>query len=248
MRILFCIALILSAASPLSAGEVWRGVFEPRAQAVLPSEVAMPVASLPKKPGDLCRAGDVLVEFDAAVAQAALEAAEMRLDAAELNYNGQQSLFERGQTSEVELARAASELARARLDAVTARRELSYCRVAAPFDGRIVDHRVREHEWAGKGAALLLLIDDSVLTVRFFLPEENFRNIALGDGVRVRAPASGRTFGGVVSRLGAAFDPASRTFDVWAEVDNKEGLLRAGMTAEVRWSPDAGSGAEDDAE
>lgn len=219
----------------------WRGVFEPRAQAMLPAEVAMPVASLPKKPGELCRAGDVLVEFDSTVARAALEAAESRVDAAALNYEGQENLFSRGQATEVELARAASELGRARLDAVAARRDLDACRVAAPFAGRIVEHRVREFEWAGKGAPLLLLVDDSVLAVRFFLPEGNFPYIAIGDAVSVTPPATGRAVSGAVSRIGAVFDPASRTFDVWAEVDNAGGELRAGMTAEVSWQARAES-------
>ncbi len=232
---LFLVLCSFTAAAAENDTAAWRGVFEPRAQAILPSEVAMPVAALPAKAGETCRAGDVLVEFDDTVARAALEVATLRLDAAELNYSGQRSLFNRNQSAEIDLARASSDLARARLDAATARRELDACTVRAPFDGRIVDHRVREHEWAGRGAALLLLVDDSVLTVRFFLPEENFPRIAPGDDVRVRAPAGNHVLDGVVSRIGAVFDPASRTFDVWAEVDNTEGLLRAGMTAEVEW-------------
>jgi membrane fusion protein (multidrug efflux system) len=139
----------------------------------------------------------------------------------------------------VELARAASELGRARLDAVTARRDLDACRVPAPFAGRIVEHRVREYEWAGKGAPLLLLVDDSVLIVRFFLPEEYFPRIRVGDPVTAVASATGFSVPGAVTRIGVVFDPASRTFDVWAEVDNAEGLLRAGMTAEVLWSQSA---------
>ncbi len=236
--VLFIAALF--AVSPSSAGEVWRGVFEPRAQAVLPSEVAMPVASLPKKPGETCAAGDSLVVFDDTIARAALDAAESRLDAAQLNYEGQESLFNSNQATEVELARAASDLARARLDTAAARRELASCRVPAPFAGRIVEHRVREFEWAGKGDPLLLLVDDSVLKVRFFLPEENFSKIALGDEVTATASATGMSVPGVVSRLGAVFDPASRTFDVWADVDNAGGGLRAGMTAEVNWTPEGG--------
>ncbi len=242
MRKRFLVALIaataFSAALRAAEAEAWRGVFEPRAQAVLPSEVAMPVAALPKKPGETCAAGDVLVEFDDTLARAALESAETRLDAAELNYEGQDHLFRRNQTSEVELARAAAELGRARLDVVTAQRELDACRVLAPFAGRIVDHRVREHEWAGKGAALLLLVDDSVLAARFFLPEDQFPRIAPGDAVRVAVPAEGGDAPGIVTRIGAVFEPASRTFDVWAEVDKAEGRLRGGMTGEVLWQPE----------
>ncbi len=242
IAVVFAVAAFAAALRDAGAGEAWRGVFEPRAQAILPSEVAMVVGAMPKKPGETCVAGDVLVEFDATVARAALEAAEARVDAALLNHQGQESLFRRGQATEIELSRAASELGRARLDAVTAKKELDFCRLRAPFAGRIVEHLVREHEWAGRGAALLLLVDDSVLRVRFFLPENLFPAIAAGDRVRADVPAAGVSVSGAVTRIGAVFDPASRTFDVWADVDNAEGLLRAGMTAEVFWEPPAPGG------
>lgn len=230
-----------SAASPAMAGEAdrgargWRGVFEPRAEAIIPAEVSMRVMAMPRKPGDACREGDVLVLFDSAIPDAAVAAAAARLKAVELNQAGTASLFAKNQATAVEVARTEGETARARLELATAKREAEACRVVAPFGGKIVERRVREFEWANRGAPLLLLVDDSLLRVRFFLPEAQFSGIAVGDRVRVSVPAVSREVWGTVSRLGVVFDPVSRTFDVWADVPNDDDVLRAGMTAEVEW-------------
>lgn len=221
--------------SASSSGAPWRGVFEPRAQAVIASEVAMLVASMPKQPGDSCEEGDVLVEFDSSIPDAAVAAVEAKLEAAELNRNGMRNLYDRNQVTAVELARSESEVAGVRLELAAARRDAEACSIVAPFAGKLVDHKVREYEWASKGAPLLLMVDDSVLKVRFFLPENNFSTIKLGDRVRVTVPAASREVWGEVSRLGVIFDPVSRTFDVWADVPNVDDSLRVGMTAEIEW-------------
>ncbi len=224
-----------------SAGTVYRGVFEPRAQAVIPAELSMTVQRMALEPGERCRAGDILVEFDATLPQAAVDSAATKLDAARQNMTSTQNLFDRNQITATELARARTELAEAEFQLATARREVEACIVRAPFSGKIVEEKLRAHEWASRGAPLLLLVDDSVLLARFYLPEDRFSAISVGDPVTVRTPAVPGDFAGRVTRLGVVFDPVSRTFDAWAEVDNPDDTLRAGMTAEVEW-PGDGSG------
>lgn len=233
--VLFAFGAVAAGEAERTENQRWRGVFEPRAEAVIPSEISMRVARMPKEPGDKIEEGDLLVEFDASIPEAAIASAEAKLRAAELNQTGTQNLFERNQSTAMEVARAESEVAQARLELASAKREAAACRVAAPFSGKMVDRKVREHEWANKGAPLMLLVDDAVLRVRFFLPEENFARISLGEKVSVWVPAASREVFGEVSRLGVVFDPVSRTFDVWADVPNVDDSLRAGMTAEVEW-------------
>ncbi|MCC8166174.1 MAG: efflux RND transporter periplasmic adaptor subunit [Planctomycetes bacterium] len=238
--VVFLTVLVLTASSA-SAGAVYRGVFEPRAQAVIPSELSMTVKRMALEPGERCRAGDVLVEFDDTLPQAAVDSAATKLDAAQQNYTSTQNLFDRNQITATELARARTELAEAELKLATARRDVEACVVRAPFAGKIVEEQLRATEWANRGAPLLLLMDDSVLLARFYLPEDRFSAISVGDTVTVRTPAVPGDFSGTVTRLGVVFDPVSRTFDAWAEVANPDDTLRAGMTAEVEW-PANGSG------
>ena len=222
-------------------GRTWRGVFEPRAEAVIPAETSMRVIGMPKGPGDSCRKGDLLVEFDSAIPDAAVASVNAKLKAVELNFNSMRSLYEKNQVTAVELARAESEIAQVALELASAEREARACRVLAPFDAKIVDRKVREHEWANRGSPLLLIVDDAVLKARFFLPENDFSRIKIGDKVRVWVPAASREAWGEVSRLGVVFDPVSRTFDAWADVPNIDDSLRVGMTAEVEWPAGKGS-------
>lgn len=228
-------AVAAAGEAALVPGRVWRGVFEPRREATLPAEVSMPVARLHRQPGESCAEGDLLVEFDATLSQAALSAARAANDAARLNQEGLFRLHEKGQAAPTELAQAVSELEKSRLQLATAMKDAAACSVSAPFAGRIADSKVREHEWASRGSPLVTLVDDAVLRARFFLPEEMFSRISLGDRVAIRTPAADVRVEGTVSRIGVVFDPASRTFDVWADVDNAAGTLRAGMTAEIIW-------------
>ncbi len=237
----FCLITMLlavplaGAASERRTPQTWRGVFEPNAQAVIPSELGMPVIAMPKRPGESCRSGDVLVEFDSALPEAGLAAAQAKLRSVELNHSGLQSLYAKNQATAVELAKAEGELYQARLEVAAAEKEVRACTVRAPFAGKVVESEVRQYEWANRGSPLLLLVDDSVLKARFFLPEEHFSGIKIGDAVRVWVPAASAHAWGRVSRLGVVFDPASRTFDVWADVPNPDDALRTGMTAEVEW-------------
>lgn len=198
----------------------------------------MPVVRLHRQPGESCDVGDPLVEFDATLSQAALSAARAANAAARLNHESLTRLHEKGQASPMELMQAASELEKTRLQVATATKDAAACFVSAPFAGRIAECKVREHEWASRGAPLVTLVDDAVLRARFFLPEEMFARVRLGDRVDVRTPAADVRTVGIVSRIGVVFDPASRTFDVWADVDNADGSLRAGMTAEILWPPE----------
>lgn len=241
VRRLFLVLFTIAALSArVSAGDadapgVWPGVLEPRRQALIAAETAMRVLRMPVRPGESARQGEVLCEFDKTVAQAAVEAGRAKVRAQELLQGGTQSLFERRQATPAEAAKADGDLAQARLELAAAERDLAACGIAAPFDGKVVDIRVDESEWANRGSPVLLLVDDAVVRARFFLPEERFARLRVGDAVQVRVPAVDAVVPGVVSRIGVVFDPASRTVDVWADVDNNGDLLRAGMTALVQW-------------
>lgn len=236
-----CAVALLAARAIAGEAEtagVWPGVLEPRRQALIAAETAMRVLRMPVRPGESARRGDLLCEFDSTVAQAAVAASRAKVRAQELLQGGTQSLFERRQATPAEAAKADGDLAHSRLELAAAERDLAACAIVAPFDGKVVDIRVDESEWANRGSPVLLLVDDAVVRARFFLPEEHFARLRVGDVVRVRVPAVDAVAPGVIGRVGVVFDPASRTVDVWADVDNTDNLLRAGMTVEVLWPVD----------
>ena len=79
----------------------------------------------------------------------------------------------------------------------------------------------------------MAVVDDSRLLAKFLLPETDFGKIRIGDAVTLDIPILGVVRPGAVTHVSAVLDPASRTFEAWAGVDNADGLLRAGMIASL---------------
>lgn len=242
---LFLVVLLAClAASSVAAGAetpftepVRPGVLEPRMRVTLSSEFALPVVRVAPRPGDSFAKGDILVEFDSVQARANLAAAVAAEKAALANLQGMEELVQTRHVTAVEVAMAAQKHDEAIARRVSAARELEATVLAAPFSGRVAERHINDHEWAARGAPLLTLVDDTTLEVRFVLSESLFGVVRPGLPVSVRVPATGTAAAGTVSRTGAVFDAASRTFDVWAELDNADNLYRAGMAAKVTLPP-----------
>lgn len=208
-----------------------RAVLAPRRQATLSSEVGYRVTKIHREMGEAFSRGDPLITFDDKLARAGERSARAALVAAEASLASVASLYEKNNASQVELetARRDQALAAARFE--TAEQELAACAILAPFSGRVAEVLIHEHELAARGARLLTIVDDNVMLAKFLLPESAFNSVKVGDLIRMAIPAAGKTMSARISHIAATLDPASRTFDVWAEIGNDDGELRAGMIA-----------------
>ncbi len=96
-----------------------------------------------------------------------------------------------GRVQEIEAQRAATEIARAAL--ASAEWKLQQRSAPAPASGRVVDTYDRAGEMVPAGAAVLSLLPDGALRVRFFVPEPRLASIRIGAPVHVTCDAcSGR--------------------------------------------------------
>jgi membrane fusion protein (multidrug efflux system) len=72
------------------------------------------------------------------------------------------------------------------------------------------------------------------LRLRFRMPERYLAQVAKGQPVRALTdPFPGEVFGGHITLVGQSVDPATRTFLVEAEFDNRDRRLRPGLFARV---------------
>jgi HlyD family secretion protein len=88
-----------------------------------------------------------------------------------------------GRVQEIQAQRATTEMARAAL--ASAEWKLQQRSAAAPASGRVVDTYYRTGEMVPAGAAVLSLLPDGALRVRFFVPEPSLSSIRIGAPVRV---------------------------------------------------------------
>jgi HlyD family secretion protein len=123
------------------------------------------------------------------------------------------------------------------------------CEIKATRDGIVEDVFVEEGEIAGRGIALVRLIDLTEVTVTFYLPNAELAAVSKDCRAQVTADAyPTRTFDGVVTSVSmeAAFTPRNiqtrsdrdrLVYPVEVSLKNDQGLLRAGMPATVRLNP-----------
>ncbi|MBN1443602.1 MAG: efflux RND transporter periplasmic adaptor subunit [Planctomycetes bacterium] len=113
-------------------------------------------------------------------------------------------------------------------------------RVRAPFAGTIIQKRVARGELAEPGSDALLLSD---LRTLWAWGRVHGGDLATILDERRRGPLRaevtagelpGRTFHGTVDYVGATMDPATRTVQVRAAVENAGSLLRPGMFCRLR--------------
>ncbi len=107
-----------------------------------------------------------------------------------------------------------SELALAQLD-------LERCTITAPFDGLLDRVDVDLGEQVAPGQQLLTLLDPRLIEIPLELPIAQRDAVERGTAVRLRLESDAAiVWSGQVSRLSPSADQATRTFSLYAEVDN----------------------------
>ena len=221
------------------------GTVEAERTASVSSRVMATVTAVLVRPGDLVRAGQMLVEIDPATARGqeaqargALAQAQAALALAERNFSRFQNLTEKGSAAQLELdvARMQYEQAKGAVaqgeGAVEAAASVARdSRVVAPFDGRIAAKLVEVGDLATPGRPLVVV--ESAVGRRLVLavPE----SILAAGGLKVGSPLSVRidaltsvgTLDGIVTELDSGANPATHTFTV------KVGLPGAAVPAGV---------------
>jgi len=201
------------------------------------AEAAGEVVAVNFQPGDLVRAGDVLVALDARDETLALRLAELRLGEAERQLRRYETANSNAELSvpESTVDTAATALESARVERDIARLALERRSVTAAFGGYVGITDVDVGDRIDTSTLITTLDDRSSLLVSFEVPEAYVRRIVLDDPVSLEVwNAEGDRAEGRVVDIGSRIDPVSRAFATRAEVPNGDDRLRPGMSFRVR--------------
>ncbi|MBS1807275.1 MAG: efflux RND transporter periplasmic adaptor subunit [Acidobacteria bacterium] len=124
-------------------------------------------------------------------------------------------------------------LAQRRSELDLAKQQFEYTVVYAPFDGAIREKLTTPGEYLATGAPIATLVRLHPLRMRVEVPERESFGIRPGLGVKVSVEGDSNSYSGRVARISPAFQEASRTLIVEAEVDNQHGRLRPGSFAKA---------------
>jgi len=197
----------------------------------------------------LAKAG-VESDQDRVRAEAQLDAQHAVVDSAQKNVAAAQADLETANARLHQQRAAASnvamneaQVANARAQYAEADTRLGYTRIYAPVSGTVSVRATRQGEVVNPGSPIATIIDFNDTWVRAEAPETESRFIADGDKLKVRLPA-GKPIEGTVIFKAVEGDFATqrdvsrrkrdiKTIGLKLKVDNPDGALVPGMTAEV---------------
>jgi multidrug efflux system membrane fusion protein len=177
--------------------------------------------------------GGIIARLDERDRAARLAQAEATVKQREVEFDARQRLKGDSYVSEAQLQEALALLEAAKAELTRAQLDLGYMTIRAPFDGALQARLVEQGDFVKRGDPVATFVDNRKIVVSANLSEFDARYVAVGDHAEARL-ATGETVRGRIRYVAPVADEATRTFGVELEVDNSDGRLRAGGTAELR--------------
>lgn len=217
-------------------------------QAQVKARVSGEVREVLVREGASVSSGQVIVKMDTSEYQARVNqalgsqvAAQGQLDIASKTRANNKVLVEKGFISKNAFDNAASQydIAKANVDSANgaldvARKALSDTVIRAPISGLVSRRSVEPGEKVSPDNNLLEIVDLRQMEMAAAVPTSNILSVAPGQEVRLTldglpAPAIGK-----VVRINPSIETGSRSIMVYIQIDNPQGLLRAGMFGEAQ--------------
>ena len=229
---------------PAQPSEELRVILTPSHRTTLSSEVVVStVQVVAKRMGDSFQQGDLLIQLDATVFKGLLLKATGLLKKAKINLTAKQELYQDNIASHFDIAAAQADLDAAQSDVISARHAVEQCTILAPYDGKVTNVYVEEHELVQQGKPLIEVINDTILIGRMLVPSYLFDKVSPDETLTISVRDANAIVTGKISRIDSAIDPASGMFKVDIEIDNRDRKLRSGMigTTQLEGRRPAGS-------
>ncbi len=160
-----------------------------------------------------------------------IKSKEVDKEISKLEYEKQQSLYEKGGATLRELKNAEITLINTEYDMESSRLNLAKMSLVAPFSGVIAElPYFTEGTRVATNTEMVKVIDYEKLYLEANLPEKYYRNIERGYKVYVTSYTSTTdTLIGTITQISPYIDTEARTFKCFVEVENREKILLPGM-------------------
>ena len=223
------------------------GSLTPYTEATMKAKVAGELVVVPVREGEPVKRGQMLARIDqtevqarVAARRADVSAARAQLDWAGKNRTTQKALLEKGFIAQTAYDNVQSnyDVAVARLRAaeaelVVAQKALGDSVLLAPFDGIVSLRHAQAGERVALDAKVVTVVDLSRLQLEAAVPATEIGRLRVGQPVAFRVDGFGeQSFAGRIDRISPATVSGSRSINVYAVIDNPQGVLRAGLFAQ----------------
>ncbi len=219
-------------AQEISREIVIQGELEPLRQVEIRAQTTSRVTGLPVARGERMDGGTLLIQLAQEDRAAQLKHARAEVKRRHFEVEGARKLNKDGLVADNQLKAVEAELAAAEANQKKASLELGYTEIRAPFGGvlEVRDVELGSHVEAGERVAVV--VDESVLKAVGHVSQQKVGELKPGQTIRVRL-LDDREVEGQVTYIARLGDSKTRSFRVEAEVPNPDGLLNAGVSAEL---------------
>lgn len=200
-------------------------------------EIAGHVDAVLFKDGSEVKAGTVLVQLDDAVPKARYASAQAKLNFSQNTYNRLALLGKKGVVAQQAIDQAEADLKENKAITDENAVMLSKMKLLAPFDGMVGKSLVNPGDYVNVGQAIVSITDTRHLRIEYSVPEKYLPVLKIGQDVKVTSGAyPGKSFSGKLNFISPTVNPDNRSIALYADIDNNQNLLAAGMFVDASQS------------
>ena len=209
------------------------GSLIPNEEVELATESPGLIKSLYLKEGVTVSKDELLVKINDSDLQAQLTRAEYRLTLAEERERRQEQLLEKGGISQEDYDATLNEVNVLRAEVRLIQAQIDKTEIRAPFSGIVGLKYVSDGSYISPTSRIATLQDIDPIKIDFSVPERYASQLKVGTKVRFTLQGVEDTLNAVVYAKEPSIDTQTRTLQVRARADNKEGSLLPGAFANL---------------
>ncbi len=198
-----------------------RGLIKPVEKAIISSEIAGKINSISFKSGEVFKKGEVLVSFDCSFYRADMASADAAYKSKQKVYENNKQLLALNAISDIDVDISKSEVEMARAERTMRTIRVNQCKIKAPYDGRVIELAVNEHERVPADKEILSILNDKNLEIELIVPSNWLNWLTVGEAFAFQVDETGKTLDAKVSKIGAVVDPVSQTIKLTGKFDDQ---------------------------
>ncbi len=199
----------------------------------LASESSGLIEEIYLKEGSNVRKGDLLVKINDSELRAQFRRAEFRLNLAEERERRQKQLLEKGGISQEEYDATLNEVNVLRAEVALINAQIEKTEIRAPFSGKLGLKYVSDGAYISPSSRIAGLQDIDPIKIDFSVSERYATQIEVGNKVLFSIQGIEEPMVAEVYAMESKIDPDTRTLQVRAESNNKDGKLLPGAFANL---------------
>lgn len=197
------------------------------------SEIGGRIMDIYVREGQTVRRGQLIAKIDLETIQNQIAEIETSLDLANTVYERQKRLWDQNIGSEIQYLQAKNGKERLEKSLESIQFQLSKKNVYSPSSG-VVEREIRQAgELTSAGGPIIQILNTNKVKVVVDAPESYLGIVNKGDYVDIKIPAIEKEFRGRITLLGRMIDPANRTFKIEVDINNRSGLYKPNLAAEM---------------